>query len=232
VKLEKTWWLPEWDTHYKEHITQDHNGDFQYQKEQRDYATSYCKTKKLALDVGGNIGFWSKDLAKNFERVVAFEPHPENIACYKKNMEGFTNWELEEVALSNKSQIGATLFQSPDESGNVSLNSHGVEYGNSKRTLKKSLIKQLTTDVKLLDDYINKFKYQNIDFLKVDCQEHEKEIMLGALKLLSEHDSVVCLELPLRNDAEKEYAKDVENILISIKYFKRGNLRKETIFTR
>ena len=56
--------------------------------------------------------------------------------------------------------------------------------------------------------------------------------MLGGLKLLSEHNTVVCLELPLRNEAEKEYAKDVENILISIKYFRRGNLRKETIFTR
>ena len=48
-------------------------------------ATSYCKSLKLALDVGGNIGFWSKDLAKKFEKVVAFEPHPENVACYKKN---------------------------------------------------------------------------------------------------------------------------------------------------
>ena len=76
-------------------------------------------------------------------------------------------------------------------------------------------MKELKTDVKTLDDYIDKFKYQNIDFLKVDCQEHEKEIVLGSLKLLSEHNTVVCLELPLRNEAEKEYAKDVENILIS-----------------
>jgi len=231
VKLEKTWWLPDWDTHYKEHIHQDHNGNFQYQKEQRDFSTSFCKKLGLALDIGGNIGFWSKDLALKFEKVVAFEPHPENIECYKKNMEGFTNWKLEEVALSNKHQKGATLFQSPDESGNVSLLSHGVQYGNSKRTLKESALKKLTTDVVMLDDYVNKFE-QNVDFIKVDCQEHEKEIVLGGLEFMSKNDSVVVLELPLRNDREKEYAEDVANIMLSIKYHRRGNLRKETVFTK
>lgn len=231
MKLEKTWWLPEWDTHYKDHLHQDHNGNFQYQKEQRDFSTSFCKKLGLALDIGGNIGFWSKDLSLKFEKVVAFEPHPDNIECYKKNMEGHTNWQLEEVALSNKHQKGATLFQSPDESGNVSLLSHGVQYGNSKRTLKESVLKKLTTDVVILDDYVNKFD-QNVDFIKVDCQEHEKEIVLGGLELMSKNDSVVVLELPLRNDREKEYAEDVASIMLSIKYHRRGNLRKETVFTK
>ena len=64
MKLEKTWWLPEWDTHYKEHITQDHDGNFQYQKNKEIMQRHIVKFKTFALDVGGNIGFWSKDLAK------------------------------------------------------------------------------------------------------------------------------------------------------------------------
>ena len=35
-------------------------------------------------------------------------------------------------------------------------------------------------------------------------------VLEKSLKLLSEHNTVLCLELPLRNEAEKEYAKDVE----------------------
>ena len=91
MKLIKTWWLPDWDTHYDTHIV-DHYGNFEYQKEQRDYSLSFVKKLGLALDIGGNIGFWSKDLSKKFEKVVAFEPHPENIECYKRNMESFNNW--------------------------------------------------------------------------------------------------------------------------------------------
>jgi FkbM family methyltransferase len=230
VKLIKTWWLPDWDTHYDNHIV-DHYGNFEYQKEQRDYSLSFVKKLGLALDIGGNIGFWSKDLSKKFEKVVAFEPHPENIECYKRNMESFNNWTLEEIALSNKHQKDAVLFQSPDESGNVSLLAHGVQYGNSQRTLKESALKKLTTDVRVLDDYVDKFD-RNVDFIKVDCQEHEKEIVLGGLELMSKNNAVIVLELPLRNDKEKEYAKDVENIMASIKYFRRGNYRKETVFTK
>ena len=146
-------------------------------------------------------------------------------------MESFNNWTLEEIALSNKHKKNAILFQSPDESGNVSLLAHGVQYGNSQRTLKESALKKLTTDVRMLDDYIDKFD-QNVDFIKVDCQEHEKEIVLGGLELMSKNNAVVVLELPLRNDKEKEYAKDVESIMASIKYFRRGNYRKETVFTK
>ena len=49
---------------------------------------------------------------------------------------------------------------------------------------------------------------------------------------MAKNDSVVVLELPLRNDREKEYAEDVASIMLSIKYHRRGNLRKETVFTK
>ena len=227
----KGWFVPEWDNHY-EPMLREYNGKWEYQKEQRDYALSFVKKWDLALDIGGNIGFWSVDLCEKFKKVWAFEPHPDNIECYRKNLYQQKNWQLEEIALSNHQQENAVLFSSPDECGNVSLNAHGVQTGNSQRTLDENQLNKTHTDVKMLNDYIEEFSDTNIDFIKVDCQEHEREIVEGGLELLKQHDTVLCLELPQRNREEKEYHNHLVDLLSSIGYTRQGNLRKETIFTK
>ena len=231
MKNVKGWQLPDWDNHY-EGMLKEFNGKFEYQKPQRDYSLGFCKEFNVALDIGGNIGFWSQDLCRKFKNVWAFEPHPENISCYRENMKEFDNWHLEEVALSDHLEENATLFASPDESGNVSLNSHGVTHGNSKRIIEDDNLNTTYTDVKMLDDYIAEFEGKNIDFIKVDCQEHEKEIMNGGLKLLEDHNAVVVLELPCRNPKEKSYHDEIVKILAGIGYQRRGNNKKETVFTK
>ena len=147
MKSVKGWQLPDWDNHY-EGMLKEFNGKFEYQKPQRDYSLSFCKEFNVALDIGGNIGFWSQDLCRKFKNVWAFEPHPENIACYRENMKEFDNWHLEEVALSDHQEENATLFASPDESGNVSLLAHGVTHGNYKRILQEEQLKKTLVDLK------------------------------------------------------------------------------------
>jgi FkbM family methyltransferase len=225
------WFIPDWDTHYKP-MMRDYDGKWEYQKEQRDYALSFVKNYNLALDIGGNIGFWSIDLCNKFKNVWAFEPHPDNIECYRKNLSNYNNFQLEEIALSNKEQENAVLFSSPDECGNVSLNAHGVQTGTSLRTLEETQLNKTYTDVKKLDSYLEQFKNTNIDFIKVDCQEHEREIVEGGLELIKQHDTVLCLELPRRNNDEKIYHDKLVDLLSSIGYKRRGNMRKETLFTR
>ena len=56
--------------------------------------------------------------------------------------------------------------------------------------------------------------------------------MQGAVKLLHAHDPVLCLELPQRNPEEVNYHNEVVNLLSSLGYNRRGNMRKETIFTK
>ena len=64
----------------------------------------------VALDVGAHVGIWSTRLAERFKKVIAFEPVPKHIECWKQNMQRFTSehseWEnariLETVAHSNE----------------------------------------------------------------------------------------------------------------------------------
>ena len=124
------------------------------------------------------------------------------------------------------------FYCSPDECGNASLSSHGVETGNSKRTLKSEQLSTYDVEVTCLDHYFHEFKDQHVDYIKVDVQGHELEVMQGATKVLHAHDPVLCLELPQRNPSEVNYHNEVVKLLSSLGYNRRGNMRKETIFTK
>ena len=86
MNLIKGWHLPDWDRHY-EGMLKEYNGKWEYQKDTRDFSLAYVKDFNTeCIDVGGNIGFWSRDLANKFKFVHAFEPHPDNILAFKTNM--------------------------------------------------------------------------------------------------------------------------------------------------
>ena len=231
IKNIKGWLLPNWDNHFENALIQYSDG-WEYQKKQRDFALSYVKGKDIAIDIGANIGFWSKDLCKKFSNVWAFEPHKENILCFKKNLKDFKNWRLEEIALSNENKNDAILFSSPKECGNISLSVNGVTHATTNQTLNFSDLNTSKVNVKKLDNYIDIFEGKNIDFIKVDCQGHEKEIVQGGLNILKKHNCVVVLELPLRNEEEIIYHNELVKIMHSVGYIRRGNLKKETVFTK
>lgn len=48
-------------------------------------AIDACKTKKVAIQAGGNCGAWPLYLAKQFETVYTFEPDHANFACLAYN---------------------------------------------------------------------------------------------------------------------------------------------------
>ena len=89
-----SWSIPKWDNHFDSRIK---NGD--YQKRQREFALSYVKEWDIAIDIGANIGLWTKPLCEKFKFVWAFEPSRENWEHCHKNLEGIKNYQLEQVAL-------------------------------------------------------------------------------------------------------------------------------------
>ena len=62
---------------------EDAGGD---QQAQRDSALNYVKKWRVCLDIGSNIGQWTRPLSKKFDSVVCFEPNPNFNECFKKNI--------------------------------------------------------------------------------------------------------------------------------------------------
>ena len=228
MKNIKDWYLPDWDTHF-EKMLQLHNGNFEYQQQQRDYAFSQVTNFNTnAIDAGSNIGFWSKQMCQKFKHVYAFEPHPDNIECYKENLKDYKNYTLYDVAISNVTNVQMDLYVSKDECGNASLNNIGVKEGTTNRKLIDNQITSIKVNVKKIDDY----NFNDIGFIKVDCQNHEKEVVEGAIKTIDKFSPVLCLELPTRNQKEIDYRNNMIEYLKKYNYIYRGSMNKETIFTR
>ena len=228
MKNIKGWYLPDWDTHL-EKMLQLHNGNFEYQQQQRDYAFSQVTNFNTnAIDAGSNIGFWSKQMCQKFKHVYAFEPHPDNIECYKENLKDYKNYTLYDVAISNVTNVQMDLYVSKDECGNASLNNIGVKEGTTNRKLIDNQITSIKVNVKKIDDY----NFNDIGFIKVDCQNHEKEVVEGAIKTIDKFSPVLCLELPTRNQKEIDYRNNMIEYLKKYNYIYRGSMNKETIFTR
>jgi len=138
----------------------------------------------LSLDIGANIGEYTKLLLINTNsRVVSFEPLPE---AFK---------ELEKIKLKFKDRLKTHNIAVGLESGKLDL-----FYGDQKSE-KASLVPNLeklsfvglqnknkiSVDVKKLDSFENFFNGQQIDFIKIDTEGFEYEVLKGAEKIIKKH---------------------------------------------
>ena len=199
MKDVKGWFLPDYDTHF-DSMLKEINGEFTYQQSHRDYVLSKVDKFDVAIDVGANVGFWSKDFCRKFKKVWAFEPVPDIIECYRRNMYNFKNWHLEEVGLSDEQAENVRIFKGIDNSGGGSL-IEGFESASGEFEY---------IDIKKLDDYINEF--DTVDLIKVDIQGTEKEFLMGAIEFLKKFNPTLSLELPIRTNEEISYYKQTKKI--------------------
>src|SRR5688572_24262852 len=115
--------LPDGEAHLQQWMNQKNQvveGRKTYQFYKYEAALNQCVNRRLAIDVGGHVGLFSFWMAKDFQRLIAFEPKPEHVECWHVNMQGFDNATLYEVALGNeRRQVG--LRTGPSSSGDTSV---------------------------------------------------------------------------------------------------------------
>lgn len=153
---------------------------------------------RRAIDIGANIGIYSRYLSNIFEQVEAFEPLME-ASKYLKNA-NLKNVTVYNIALS-------------DYKGNVDFNipvKKGVErYGNS--SIENSIsnkfdeVKHINVRTEKLDNY----KFENIDFIKIDVEGHEMQVLKGAQKTIQKNKPVIQIEIETRHLPEKIKIKDI-----------------------
>ena len=223
MKKIKNYYFPNWDTHFEEYFKKYD----EYQLKQRIGALSFVKQYDHAVDVGGNVGTWARDLCAKFKKVTAFEPVPDNVECFKKNLEKNKNYTLHQCALSNETGEGK-LFIDSRSCGNVGLSEQGVIQGPTKDKPIKSDIYSIDIKLKQLDD----FELDKIDFMKIDVQGNELKVLQGAEKTLKNNQLVLCLELPTRTGEEITIKRNIVQFLGNFNLLERGRFGKETIFTK
>lgn len=168
--------LPDYETHLLPYLdsapTVDGKGTYQLHKLK--LALGYVKQRRLAVDAGAHVGLFSRILAMEFERVEAFEPVPAHRECFMCNITA-NNVTLHAFALGAiKGQVSLTIAQGNSGSTHIATMGGG----------------EVTADMATLDS----FGFTDLDFLKIDCEGYEENVLKGAIATLKRCRPVVLVE--------------------------------------
>ena len=148
-----------------------------YQAQHIQQALQLCASRRTALDVGGHVGFWSYYLAAGFAKVHAFEPNELFAQCFERNVRG-KNVSLHRVALGEAERMVA-LEVDPANTGATHVRP-GAEGAIPMRRL-------------------DRFAFDDVDFIKIDVEGFELQVLEGARETLARCRPVVIVE-------QKEFA--------------------------
>ena len=149
--------------------------------------------KNVALDIGAHVGIWSKRLAKEFTKVIAFEPIPQHIECWKTNVME-RNAIMNGVAISDKKGT-ATMKYINYFTGMSTLHYDAevmaIEF---KKLTKEKVVKQ-PKDVSVNTRTIDSYDLYNVSFIKMDVEGHELQALKGAERTIRNYKPPIYIEI-------------------------------------
>ena len=205
MKQVKGWWLPDTDTDFDRWIL-----DGEYQKHQRDTILKFINRTGNAIDIGAHVGFWLKDMCNHFDYVYAFEPIEEVRHCLSRNVTAM-NYKTYSFGLGAKNDV-INVNYNPAETGNT----YASKDGNQTITIRK------------LDD----MNLPKIDYIKVDTEGFEIEVLKGGENMIKEYKPFVHVEVKERILQKQGISSnDVEDYLTSINYKEVMRVNSERVYS-
>jgi len=176
------WWFPDQDTHFVEMLDKNIRKGFEpvYQEPVRNKSLRYVKQKSVALDIGANIGLWSRDLALHFAQVIAFEPVSDFRDCLIKNVAN-NNIDIRPYALGPEDTT-IDMVVTNGNTGHSHVDNNTIGNG--------------SIDMHKLDS----LEFDAVDYIKIDCEGYELSILQGAKQTIKKHRPVIVVEQKLHKD--------------------------------
>jgi len=165
-------WLPDGEKHFPEWMTRNGeivNGKGTYQIKKLREAMKHVKQFRTAIDVGAHVGLWSMHLVTRFNLLHAFEPVQQFRDCWCRNVDATIDhlrsaaYELHDCAL------GAS------DGGLVGMRVDAADTGGTHVTS--------GGDVPMFT--LDSFEFPDVDFIKIDCEGYELEVLKGAADTLA-----------------------------------------------
>jgi len=155
------------------------------------YVPHWVSKRSTAIDVGGNRGIWSLQLARYARHVHTFEPNP--ICLNQLDRVVPSNVTIHPCGLS--SQFGRAKLRFDFNNTGVGT----IEAANTLSPEKNSGIKKIDecdVEIKRLDA----FDFENLDFIKIDVEGHELAVLQGGQRLLEIHRPTILVEIEERHN--------------------------------
>jgi len=156
--------LPERDTFFRDRP--------HYEEQDYAIACKYMQGKRIAVDVGAHVGYWSQRLVQDFEQVIAFEPVAEHRECLLENVQA-SNFSVAPYALS-------------DTEGSVQFE---MSYANS------GMCRVADTGVSIPTKTLDSYQLAEVDFVKIDVEGHELKVLMGMSETVRRCNPLIFVEV-------------------------------------
>ncbi|TWP22895.1 FkbM family methyltransferase [Apibacter muscae] len=172
------------------------------------YLSEYLKPNNVFFDVGSNVGSYLYYVEKiiGSNHIYGFEPNP---YLFKRTKHLFPSVHLEHLALCNTQ--GTLTFKVP------SINNEEIS---TRGTLKTEYVEDNETSFKLLgvpadtlDNYVNKNHIKKIDFLKIDVEGAEMDVIAGGINAIQKFKPILIVEVEERHHNQESVWKVIQPIL-------------------
>ena len=140
----------------------------------------YVGQNLTLLDVGANIGDYSKELVSVFPNssiIYAFEPLPSTYKMLTENVKTIPNISCHNVGMSDK-KIVMPVYTNHAGSGLTSVYQRRLDHFNVRMDVKENC--EFTS----VDDFCKDNHIEHIHFLKIDVEGHELSVLRGANEMM------------------------------------------------
>jgi len=169
MKEVQGWWFPDREKHIMEYFENIKTNA--YQPVHQKTSIGYCSDFRTAVDIGAHVGLWSRGLTEKFSKVICFEPCDEFADILLKN--------APKVHALHRCALGL-------REGHVAIQ---IEHDNTGCTHinrgKEGLIPMFPLD---------HFKLTDVDFIKIDVEGYELDVIKGATETLKNNDPIIIIE--------------------------------------
>ena len=157
--------------------------------------------RQVAIDVGANVGQYSLILSKYFKKVYSFEPVPDFYQKLEANirLNNLSNVIIKPFALGlSEGEIEMAVMENNSLAQTASRD-RGKYHFKDNFSWRKTSAKQVSLDAVLAEEK------DCVDYIKIDTDGSEYEVLLGSENLLRNHRPIIQIEL---QDYVKEWLGD------------------------
>lgn len=137
--------------------------------------------REMFIDIGTHRGEWAKTIGKEYKKVIAFEPNEE---ARKKFEQVPLNTYLRKEALWDSAGERWLFSYGETPHSSMIFECGGINTG---KTISKTLVKTTTLDIVTQD-------IETIDFIKIDVEGAEPQVIKGGMATLKKHKPTLIIE--------------------------------------
>lgn len=168
-------------------------------------------TKPLCLDVGANVGGYSRMLLDHFPeaRIICMEPHPATFAELQSNLK-----HKAELIPKGAGELpgNLTLYDRSDSEGGGS--EHATLYPEVITGIHQQNSHSVQIEITTIDDVLAEKEIAEVDLLKIDTEGHELAVLKGAANLIKSRGvKIIQLEFNVMNLVSRVFVADIVKTL-------------------